>query len=287
MRVNEFERMIEKLTRSRPRRRAGLGILYCNGKGVSTEAVADMALWHIISVFRNMTWSSLAARSGDSLEWLDAHHNAPGTSHNPKGHTLGIIGLGDIGHSIALKAHLALGMRILYHDLVRKPIAQEEELKAEFYRGLGPMLAASDCVVLATPFAGEKIITRESLKLFKEGSRLVNIARGSLIDEDALATALEEGKLAAVGLDVHANEPEIAERFIKLRNVTLTCHTGGGALESIIGFERLAMENVERVLNGEAALTGVNGHLIRTERKNTASRDDDGAGLLLGTSIVA
>lgn len=245
-----------------------------------------MALWHIISVFRNMTWSSLAARSGDSSKWLDAHHNAPGASHNPKGHALGIIGLGDIGHSIALKAHMALGMRILYHDLVRKPIAREEELKAEFYRDLGPMLAVSDCVVLATPFAGEKIITGESLKLFKEGSRLVNIARGSLIDEDALATALEEGRLGAAGLDVHANEPAIAQRFIKLRNVTLTCHTGGGALESMIGFERLAMENVEKVLNGQPALTGVNGHLIRTERKNPASPDDD-AGLLLGTSIVA
>lgn len=247
-----------------------------------------MALWHIISVFRNMTWSSIAARSGHTSEWLDAHHNAPVASRDPRGHALGVIGLGDIGHAIALKAHMGLGMRILYHDLVRKPIAQEEELKAEFCRDLGPMLAVSDCVVLATPFAGAKIITAESLKLFKEGSRLVNIARGSLVDEDALATALEEGRLGAAGLDVHANEPEIAQRFIKLRNVTLTCHTGGGALESMIGFERLVMENVEKVLNGEPALTGVNGHLIRAERKTTASPDDgDDAGLLLGTSIVA
>lgn len=226
-----------------------------------------MALWHIISVFRNTTWSSLAARSGDSSEWLDAHHNAPGASHNPKGHTIGVIGLGDIGRSIALKAHLALGMHILYHDIVRKSFDQEEELKAEFYSDLGSMLAASDCVVLATPFAGAKIITWETLKLFKEGSRLVNIARGSLIDEDALVTALDEGRLAAAGLDVHANEPKTAERFVKFRNVTLTCHTGGGTVDSMIGFERLAMENVEKVLNGEAALTGVNGHLIRTERK--------------------
>lgn len=235
-----------------------------------------------------MTWSSIAARSGHTSEWLDAHHNAPVASRDPRGHALGVIGLGDIGHAIALKAHMGLGMRILYHDLVRKPIAQEEELKAEFCRDLGPMLAVSDCVVLATPFAGAKIITAESLKLFKEGSRLVNIARGSLVDEDALATALEEGRLGAAGLDVHANEPEIAQRFIKLRNVTLTCHTGGGALESMIGFERLVMENVEKVLNGEPALTGVNGHLIRAERKTTASPDDgDDAGLLLGTSIVA
>lgn len=162
-------------------------------------------------------------------------------------------------------------MRILYHDIVRKSFYQEEALKAEFYSDLGPMLAASDYVVLATPFAGAKIITGKTLKLFEEGSRLVKIALGSLIDKDALVTALEVGKLAAAGPDVHANEPKTTERFLKFRNVTPSCHTGGGTVESMIGFERLAMENVEKVLTGEAVLTGVNRDLIRTKRKNTTS----------------
>lgn len=246
-----------------------IGILYCNGAGASNEAVADMAIWHLISVFRNMTWSTLAARSGDPKEWFNAHHNAPGASHNPRGHTLGIIGLGNIGHAIAVKAHLAFGMRILYNDPVRKPIAQEHEAKAEFCRDLGDMLAACDCVVLATPFSGQKIITESTLKLFKQGSRFVNIARGSLVDEDALLDALESGRLVAAGLDVHANEPVVSQRLIGLWNVSLTSHTGGGALETKAEFERLAMENVERVLEGKPALSGVNGHLIRHQKTLT------------------
>ena len=237
-----------------------LGILYCNGAGASTEAVADMAIWHIISVFRNMTWSSLAARSGDPQQWLDAHHNAPGTSHNPRGNTLGIIGLGNIGHAIAKKAYMAFGMRILYNDIVRKPSAQEEEVNAEFCKDLCDMLAASDCVLIATPFSGKKLITKSTLAQFKPHARLVNIARGSLVDEDALADALESGNLGAAGLDVHANEPKVSKRLTRLWNVTLTSHTGGAALETAIGFEKLAMENVERILTGKPALTGVNGH---------------------------
>lgn len=242
-----------------------LGILYCNGAGASTEAVADMALWHIISVFRNMTWSSLAARSGDAQQWLDAHLNAPGASHNPQGNTLGIIGLGNIGHAIAKKASIALGMRILYNDIIRKPSAQEEEVQADFCKDLGDMLAASDCVLIATPFSGKTLITESTLAQFKPHARLVNIARGSLVDEDALADALESGRLSAAGLDVHANKPRVNKRLIRLWNVTLTSHTGGAALETAIEFEKLAMENVERVLTGKSPLIGVNGHLMRQQ----------------------
>ena len=125
------------------------------------------------------------------------------------------------------------------------------------------MLHASDCVLIATPFAGKTLITAPTLAKFKPGSRFVNIARGGLVDEDALADALESGHLHAAGLDVHAREPLVSERLRDLWNVTLTSHTAGGAMETYVEFERLAMENVERVLNGEEALTGVNRHLMR------------------------
>ncbi len=239
------------------------GILYCNGAGASTEAVADMALYHIISVFRNMTWSHLAARSLNTEQWLDAHHNAPILSHNPRGHTLGIIGLGNIGHAIAQKAFSAFGMRVLYNDVTRKSLKLEQAVQATFYEKLDDMLSVSDCVLLATPFSGRAIITPSTLSKFKPGSRFVNIARGSLVDEDALADAIESGHLSAAGLDVHAYEPRVSERLTKSWNVTVTSHSGGGAFETIVGFERLAMENVEAMLNGEPALTGVNGHLMK------------------------
>ncbi|KAL9640296.1 MAG: hypothetical protein Q9204_000777 [Flavoplaca sp. TL-2023a] len=241
------------------------GIVYCNGAGASTEAVGDMALWHIISVFRNMTSSLLAARSVDSTQFSHAHHDLPAISYNPRGHTLGIVGLGNIGYAIAVKAYAAFGMKILYHDIVRKSPEQEEMVKAEFHPEIGSMLRKTDCLLLATPstMGGRPFLTSEILAQLPRGSRFVNIARGSLVDEEALAEALRSGDLAAAGLDVHASEPHVNAKLATMPNVTMTCHTGGGAVETKTGFERLAMENVEKVLNGREALTPVNAHLIK------------------------
>ena len=223
-----------------------------------------MALYHIISVFRNMTWSQLAARALNADRWWNAHYNVPIVSHNPRGHTLGIIGLGNIGYAIAEKAVRAFGMKIVYNDVDRKP-KQEQTVQAIFYKNLDDMLSVSDCVLLATPFVGKALITASALAKFKPGSRFVNIARGSLVDEDALADAIESGRLSAAGLDVHAHEPNVSKRLAKQWNVTLTSHTGGGAFETVEGFERLAMENVERILLGEPALTGVNGQWMKPD----------------------
>lgn len=249
-----------------------LGIVYCNGAGASSEAVADMALFHIISVFRNMTWSHLAARSGNPQKWLHAHHCAPMLSHNPRGHTLGVVGLGNIGLAIAKKVRTALGMKILYHDIARKSQKLEEEVQARFYPSLQDMLPVTDCLLVAAPFSGETLITAPVLDALKPGARFVNIGRGNLVDEDALADALESGHLGAVGLDVHAHEPHVSQRLVKSWKVTVTSHTGGGALETNVGFERLAMENVERVLRGNEPLTPVNAHFLDKADRRTRSK---------------
>ncbi|KAI4784856.1 putative D-mandelate dehydrogenase [Aureobasidium sp. EXF-3400] len=220
------------------------GIVYCN-------------------VFRNLTWSHLAARSGDTEQWLDAHANATMTAHNPRDHILGIIGLGNIGYTIAQKAFAAFGMKIHYFDVVRKSRQQEEAVDATYVNNLESLLKVSDCVLLATPFGGKKIIDADSLTMFKQGSRFVNIARGTLVSEDALVEALKSGRLFAAGLDVFDDEPRIHPELREMRNVTLTCHNAGGALETNYGFERLAMENVEQMLISGKALTPVNAHLIK------------------------
>ncbi|KAI1373029.1 hypothetical protein F4677DRAFT_430799 [Hypoxylon crocopeplum] len=243
------------------------GILYCNGAQASSEAVADMAIFHILSVFRNLAWSQLAARSGDSEKWTEAHKFATMTAHNPQGHILGVVGLGNIGSVIARKAHACFGMRIHYHDIMRKTPEQEAATgNAVFVATLDELLGTSDCIVLAAPFGGSVLIDRERLTKFKRGSRFVNIARGTLVDEDALVEALESGQLHAAGLDVFANEPNVHPQLCKMRNVTLTAHNAGGAIETNIGFERLAMENIEAFLLKGKALTPVNAHLMKSNK---------------------
>jgi lactate dehydrogenase-like 2-hydroxyacid dehydrogenase len=199
----------------------------------SSEAVADFAIFLILSTFRNLNWCTTSARTSPEA-FKDCHTDAPVLSRNPRGHILGIIGLGNIGFEIARKAYLAFGMHIKYHDVVRKLSLREAEIEAEFFESLDEMLAVSDCVVLATPATpdGKKVISREALGRFKEGSRFVNIARGSLVDEEALADAVEEGKLVGVGLDVHEFEPKVNERLKGLRQVTLTAHNAGGTLDT-------------------------------------------------------
>ena len=224
-----------------------------------------MAIFHILSVFKNLTWSHLSARSGDSEKWLHAHKNVPFTAHNPRGHSLGIIGLGSIGYTIARKAYLAFGMKILYNDLIRKSPLQEQDVEATYFENLDAMLAVSDCVLVATPFSGKKIIDAEKLQKFKHGSRLVNIARGNLVDEEALAAAVESGQIFAAGLDVYEDEPNVSPRLAKLHNITLTSHTAGAAVETYVDFEKLAMENVEKVLTGQEPLTPVNKHLLEAK----------------------
>ncbi|KAL9631022.1 MAG: hypothetical protein Q9164_006117 [Protoblastenia rupestris] len=251
------------------------GILYCNGAHASTESVANTALYHLISVFTHATSSFLAARSLSAKAFQNAHTEIPLISHNPSGHTLGIVGLGNIGFAIAKKVHLALGMKILYYDVHRKSPAQEAEVNATFHPILESLLPNCDALLLATP-SGAPIITARTLALLPRGARIVNIARGSLIDEEALADALDSGHISAAGLDVHANEPKVNPRFVKMNQVCLTCHTGGASVETNIGFERLVMENVEAVLQGGEPLTAVNRHLMSDAYGHSMSAANNG-----------
>ncbi|TGO25457.1 hypothetical protein BPAE_0079g00030 [Botrytis paeoniae] len=264
---------------------AGAGFDWANvdllADRATTESVADFAIFLILATFRNLTWwisqfylgsyiksantnrCTQAARSG-AASFQDCHTNAAAMSHNPRGHTLGIVGLGNIGYNIARKAFLAFGMKILYYDIVRKTPSQEAAIEAQFFIDLDDMLALSDCVVLATPASpdGRKFLDRQRLSKFKDKSRFVNIARGILVDEQALAEAVESGKLVGVGLDVHEHEPRVNKRLKASRNVTLTSHNAGGTLETHIGFEELAMKNIDAVLKGKEPLTPVNKYLI-------------------------
>ncbi|KAI4934456.1 hypothetical protein J4E85_002313 [Alternaria conjuncta] len=219
------------------------GTIYCNSASACTESVADAAIVLILSCYRAITWSFLAARSCDPEQFRNANQNIAAVTHNPNGSTLGIVGLGRIGMRVAEKASRAFDMKIAYYDVVRME-EREKEIGARWCASLEELLSSSDCVLLATPFSGDTLLSTKEFGQFKKGARLVNIARGKLVDEEALNTALDDGIVSAAGLDVHANEPDVNERLVQRNNVMVLSHTAGASVESHVGFERLGMENL-------------------------------------------
>jgi lactate dehydrogenase-like 2-hydroxyacid dehydrogenase len=223
---------------------ASHGTIYCNSASACTESVADAAIVLILSCYRAIPWSFLAARSLVPAEFQDANRNIAAVTHNPNHSVLGIVGLGRIGMRIAEKATRAFEMQIAYYDMVRQSAEREASVGARYCASLQELLQCADCVVLATPFEGEVLLSTPQFQLFKQGARLVNIARGRLVDEEALNVALDEGRLSAAGLDVHANEPRVNPRLATRNNVMVLSHTAGASVESHVGFERLGMENL-------------------------------------------
>jgi lactate dehydrogenase-like 2-hydroxyacid dehydrogenase len=235
--------------------------MYCNGGTAAADAVADLAVAMIISTFRHIPWCISAANSPDAF--ANCQLNSPAQCHNLRNRTLGIIGLGNIGQHIAARCRLGFGMKIHYHDVERKSATIEGAVSATFHESLESLLQIADCVVLCTPalHGGGTIINARTLQYFQPGGRFVNVSRGALVDEDDLASALESRRLGSVALDVHANEPRVHERLKKFAaqgRAMLTCHNGGGTVETNEAFEELSMRNVMAVLGGGQPLSAVN-----------------------------
>jgi lactate dehydrogenase-like 2-hydroxyacid dehydrogenase len=153
----------------------------------------------------------------------------------PGGHILGIVGLGSVGLAVARRA-LALGMKIHYHGRARKSAEVEASLGRAVYHGSpGSLFAIADCILLACPYteATHHLLNREVFEnQVKDGVRIVNVARGPVIDEAALVEALERGKIGGVGLDVYEHEPKVHSGLLKSRKATLLPHVGAGARSS-------------------------------------------------------
>lgn len=245
------------------------GIVYCNGGLAAAEAVADFAVALIVGVFRALPYclASGAAAAADPARFQRCHEGATARSRNLRGQVLGLVGLGNIGQQIAHKCGAAFGMDVRYFDVERKAAALEQRLGARFCPSLEALYRASDCVVLCAPAGAGPLATRETLAWLPPGARLVNVARGALVDADALADALDAGRLAAAALDVHADEPRVPPRLAALAHdrVLLTCHNAGGTLETHVGFEELAMRNILAVLAGAAPITPVNTQWLKEE----------------------
>jgi glyoxylate reductase len=158
--------------------------------------------------------------------------------------------MGKIGSAIAVRAR-GFGMRILYHNRRRPDPGRDRVLGAE-YRGLDELLSESDFVVLCVPLTAETrgMIGRERLGKMKPSGVIVNVSRGEVVEEGALAKALSGGTIFAAGLDVYEREPEVHPDLLAAPNAVLLPHVGSATMETRERMGRLAAENMLAVLAG-------------------------------------
>jgi glyoxylate reductase len=215
------------------------GLALFNTPFVLSNSVADHAMLLILAAARRLTEATELLRGG---RWSDIWSNGL-LGVELAGKTLGIFGLGDIGTRVARRA-AAFGMNVIYHNRNQA----REEAGARFVATADELLASSDFVLLAAPSTPEtrNFLNRRRLSMARDGAVIVNIARGDLVDDDALIEALNTGKVRAAALDVFRSEPAIDVRYLKLPNVVATPHIGSATLEARRGMAATLCDAIER-----------------------------------------
>ncbi len=225
------------------------GVPISNNGGANSVAVSEHAILLMLAVSRQLVRQHASVSAG---RWRG---NSTPRVHELRGKTLGIVGLGTIGKKTARLA-AAFGMELTYYDIARLTEDQEDALGVRF-RLLRELLRTSDVVTLHTPLnaSTRHLIGAEELALMKPSAILVNTARGPVIDEEALYTALTTDVISAAGLDVFDQEPPQEDNpLFGLDNVVLTAHLAGPTFESNTARVRNAFDNVQRVARGDAPL---------------------------------
>jgi glyoxylate reductase len=230
------------------------GVRVCNTPDVLTDATADLGFALLLAAARKFSDAESHLRAGRWTGW-----DPWGFLGVPlPGKTLGIVGMGKIGAAVAKRAR-GFSMRVLYHS--RTPLPPEREAEAQASRrGLDDLLAESDFVVLCVPLTAETrgLMSRERLSRMKPTAVLVNIARGEVVDEAALAEALSLGRLFAAGLDVYEKEPVVHPALLSAPSAVLLPHLGSATREAREAMGRLATENLLAVLEGREPPAPVN-----------------------------
>jgi glyoxylate reductase len=230
------------------------GIVVTNTPDVLTEATADLAFGLLIDAARRITEGDRIVRAGSWTGWTPTFL----LGARVHGMTLGIVGLGRIGKAVARRAR-GFGMHVLYNQRRREPEAIERALGVTYVASLDEMCSFADAISIHCPLTAETrhLFGDERLTRMRPGAILVNTARGPIVDEAALAHALETGGLAAAGLDVYEDEPRIHRALLAQPNAVLAPHIGSADRATREAMARLAADNVLRVLHGKPALSAV------------------------------
>jgi glyoxylate reductase len=235
------------------------GVIVTNTPDVLTESVADFTWALILGITRRLAEGDRVVRSGQWKGWaFDFMLGA-----DVRGKQLGLVGLGRIGRAVAARA-AAFGMRVAYTS--RREIAGvgtsghwAATNPDPEHMSIDRLLVTSDVVSLHVPLTTETrhLIDKRSLARMKRSAYLVNTARGPVVDEEALAWALQQRLIAGAALDVYENEPAVHPALLQLDNVLLVPHLGSGTTETRTAMADLAVENVVAVLNGRPPLTPI------------------------------
>ena len=235
------------------------GVLGTNAPDVLTETTADFGFALLLATARRVTESEHFLRAGLWTRWsYDMFSGA-----EVHGSTLGIIGMGRIGQAIARRAAFGFGMQVIYHNRSRLDAATEVACKAS-YAGKQELLQSADHVMLVVPYsaASHHTIGAAELALMKPTATLINLARGGIVDDGALAHALRNRTIAAAGLDVYEGEPTVHPDLLTVPNVVLTPHIASATPGTRQAMADLAVDNLIAYLTQGKAVTPLNPEVL-------------------------
>jgi lactate dehydrogenase-like 2-hydroxyacid dehydrogenase len=226
------------------------GIAVTNTPGVLTDATADIALTLLLMVARRAGEGERQLRAGKWAGWAPTHLMGNALS----GKTLGLIGFGRIARATAARAAHGFGMKILYSAPRRQPAEYEAEVGATFVESVEALLPQVDFLSLHCPggAATHHLLNAERLKLLRPTASIINTARGTVIDEAALAEALAARRIAGAGLDVFEQEPVVHPALLPLENVTLLPHLGSATIETRVAMGMCVADNLDAFFDGRA-----------------------------------
>lgn len=214
------------------------GVAVTNTPDAVTDATADLAMTLILSACRRAGEGERLLRSGLWLGWQPTQ--MLGT--HVTGKRLGIIGMGRIGQAVAKRGHFGFDMPVIYYNRSEK----EVDVPSRQVESLSALMSQADIIVVTVPGGGSNtnLISAEMIAEMQKTAVLINVARGDVVDEPALIAALQEGRIAAAGLDVYAREPLVPQALRDLENVVLLPHLGTAALEVREAMGQMAVDNL-------------------------------------------